>query len=258
MRSLLLMAPCLLLCVSAIVAQERPAPNFENITVTGVVHGEDGEPRAGVMVSDAWNYTGQWAPRGGATTDDEGRFSITVRTFPAQPQRGYRIQAGDADSTVGALRVLTAEQLREELQLSLQPLGEVKGTLKGVDDFEPADGGTVNAFVREPRLFVGSARVQSGAFSLKFPAGDYMLSIRAGHAFRPLNMAATVAAGETQDLGELQLELTPVAANYGKPAPALTIEHVRNLPEDLADKGADVTLADFKGRWVVLEFWGFW
>ena len=32
----------------------------------------------------------------------------------------------------------------------------------------------------------------------------------------------------------------------------------RELPDDLADRGSAITLEDFQGRWLILEFWGYW
>jgi hypothetical protein len=60
------------------------------------------------------------------------------------------------------------------------------------------------------------------------------------------------------ELAPIQLELTAIAKMYGNEAAPITISYVRNLPADLEKKGAQVTLADFKGRWVLLEYWGWW
>ena len=60
----------------------------------------------------------------------------------------------------------------------------------------------------------------------------------------------TLAPGKAVDLGAIDLKLTPIARLSGKEPPAWHITDARGVPKD-------VRPSDFKGKWVVLEFWGY-
>ena len=55
----------------------------------------------------------------------------------------------------------------------------------------------------------------------------------------------------TLDLGTIALAARPLAKLKGKPLPEWTVTEARGV-----DKS--VQLADYKGKWVVLDFWGVW
>jgi len=49
----------------------------------------------------------------------------------------------------------------------------------------------------------------------------------------------------------IKFKLSPIAHLYGKPAPAWHVTDARGVSKT-------VQPSDFKGKWVVLEFWGYW
>lgn len=275
MRTVLTLAVLTLLFLPA-EAQERPAVKFENVEVSGITLDAQGKPMAGVSVADTWNYDGKWSANGGAKSDAEGKFSLTIRTFPDQPQRSYRIQAGDADSKLGAVTVLKADALKD-LKFTLQPLVAVKGTLTGAEGFEPEAGGYVNVYWKAPPVWLCSTRLTAEraegpdekatakvVFDLLLPVGEYSTLISAGEAFQYARPAISTLAGTAVNL-DVPLKVTALAKHYGKKAPAINVDFVRNLPSDIVGKIATrkgepepITLDTFKGRWVLLEFWGFW
>ena len=53
------------------------------------------------------------------------------------------------------------------------------------------------------------------------------------------------------DLGEIDLAASAIAKLKGKPAPTLN-------PTDARGVSKSVQIADYKGKWVALEFWGHW
>ncbi|MCC7509146.1 MAG: hypothetical protein IT464_07200 [Planctomycetes bacterium] len=274
MRTVLSLAVLTLLFLPA-RAQERPAVKFENVEVSGITLDADGKPLAGISVADMWNYDGKWSANGGAKSDAEGKFTLTVRTFPDQPQRSYRIQAGDADSKLGAVAIVKADALKN-LKFTLQPLVTVKGTLMGEEGFEPEAGGYVNVYWKAPPVWLCSTRLTTQSakpdekavgqvvFELLLPVGEYSTLISAGEAFQYARPAISTLAGTAVTL-DVPLKITALAKHYGKKAPAINVDFVRNLPSDIVGKRAarkgdpePVTLDTFKGRWVLLEFWGFW
>ena len=88
--------------------------------------------------------------------------------------------------------------------------------------------------------------------SLQLPPGDYRLSYYATDCIAANNKAVTVAAHAKEvDLGTIDLAPTVLSQLYGKVPPEWSVSEARGI-----DRA--VRLADFKGKWVLLEFWGFW
>jgi hypothetical protein len=61
----------------------------------------------------------------------------------------------------------------------------------------------------------------------------------------------TIAAGETKDLGEQKVQANVLGKMIGNTPPELSVAEARGVK-------ANVQLKDFKGKWVLLEFWGYW
>lgn len=261
-RTALLCVAALALIVLPVVAQERRQVRIVEVEVKGTVVDAAGTPVAGILVAEFWVYDGTWKPRGenAATTDKEGRFAASVRTLPDLPTRNHRIQAVDADSTRAAVMFVSRESLGEEVKLVLQPLVSVSAKLvppEGVELDGPVHVGASLAGERMPLLNMASSAAEG--VSLRLPPGKYAMRVSAGRNFKPVAQEFTVEAGkEKQELSPIQLKLTELAKLAGKEAPDITISHIRNLPADLADKGTEIKLKDFRGRWVMLEFWGWW
>ena len=256
MRRLLTLIPVLALLLTVTVqAEERPKVVVEDLQVSGIVLGADGKPAAGVSVSDSWKYDTTWQASGGTKTDADGKFTITVGSIPEQPARSCRIIA--ANETHAAIIFAKLDDLKSEIKLTLTPLVNVTAALKPTEGFPLTDGSYFSIYWDSPSFYMGYAAFKDGKVSIALPAGTYRYMFRAGRAYR-YSRGSFEAKGEATDLGAIDLVVNPIALHYGKPAPAINISYVRNLPEDLEDKGAQVTLADFKGRWVMVEFWGFW
>ena len=88
-------------------------------------------------------------------------------------------------------------------------------------------------------------------FSLPLPPGRYRFSIGAVDCRRTGGQVEVAAGNRRMEMGTLDLEPTVIARHYGKEPPALHLTDARGTDPK-------VTLADRKGKWVLLEFWGFW
>jgi hypothetical protein len=67
-----------------------------------------------------------------------------------------------------------------------------------------------------------------------------------------MKQTMTLAADRPEyDLGILDLKASPIAKLKGKMAPGWDITAARGVKPN-------VKLSDYKGKWVYLEFWGFW
>lgn len=87
-----------------------------------------------------------------------------------------------------------------------------------------------------------------------WPEGRYRLTVYSGVGNRLLEETETIievpAGREPLVLPKLRLSAVPLMRLIGKPAPEI---EARDL-----DSGKPIRLADFRGKVVVLDFWGYW
>jgi thiol-disulfide isomerase/thioredoxin len=208
-------------------------------------------------------------------TDAQGRFSV-----PMSWSNGFLL-ALDRERKQGALVVVDLPVSASDIKVTLAPLMRLRGTVRLATGQHPD---WVSVIVRQPpsenfplrfnRVAVCSSREQRFEFLL--PAGRYELEAGAQvserrfelEPFRPI----TLAAG-SHDVDAGTLALTPTRPGrfdriqearlkgawrsvdhtklYGQLAPQWNAVDARGIP-----KGAQV--ADFKGKWVLVYFWGPW
>jgi len=225
-------------------------PKEVRVTVTG----PDGKPAAGVQLADyATHEADEKAPPASrpdvgnlAVTDIDGRASVPTKKLASGSLIAYDPKAG----RIAYAAVSPASLMSGEVAVQLAECREVVVPL-ACPDF-PAGGLThVNSY-----LHTGDRRtvyiVSRDGKALRFlaPPGDYALNVYS-HQIDSHNLAVTVPAGA----GEFTAPAVTLKANaralmVGKPAPE--IEGV------VATKGGSVKLADYRGQYVVLEFWGYW
>jgi thiol-disulfide isomerase/thioredoxin len=86
---------------------------------------------------------------------------------------------------------------------------------------------------------------------MRLPPGSYQLRGVADYRHADAMKDLRVEPGRPVDLGAIDLKLTPIARMAGKEPPAWHVTDARGVPKD-------VRPSDFKGKWLVLEFWGYW
>jgi thiol-disulfide isomerase/thioredoxin len=101
------------------------------------------------------------------------------------------------------------------------------------------------------KLRVGANRSDAPAFAVKLPPGRYTLVGDVNDRHLREERDITLEPGKPVDLGEIKLRRSPLARLFGQPAPAWHFTDARGISKDIQP-------ADFKGKWVVLEFWGYW
>ncbi len=211
---------------------------------------------------------GQMEPVVNTTSDVDGRFSLETRgAF-------YGFMAMDADRKRGALVIVPKDHDGSAIEVRLQPLVRVEATINSdVLGFEPEVILAVTEVPADParplampRLVLAEARDSRLLMSL--PPGSYVLDAYDGKDFKTRVRREFTVKGDKTDLDLGLLKLLPdkpsvveaieqsqaigamgdYTQNYGKPLPAWNIVDARGVAKD-------VQLADFKGKWLLLNFW---
>ena len=132
------------------------------------------------------------------------------------------------------------------------PLVHVRGKYVCKDLGTPV-GWTNSMFLSMPeRWRICENMTQKGEFSVLLPPGNYSLQGYGGPDVGQHRRELTLTSEKPDvDLGEIDLAASEIAKLKGKPAPTLN-------PTDVRGVSKGVQIADYKGKWVALEFWGHW
>lgn len=248
----------------------------ENTPFGGQVVDERGKPVKDAEVGVNWTTTGKdWACDSTFKTDKDGRFSGEIDIDPKKP---VGVMAFDKPKRRGGVVVASAEQL-EGLKITIDTLASYNGafdisSLKSAPEVVVIELQAVSESGPTARVVRSEWPVKK-KFMLKLPPGGYEVSLDCEggeRAPRKLNLKS----GKADEAGKLILSpRVPRAAEKGdpakdeagnadgkdkpkpaskpatEPAPPLTVTEVRGGPRS-------VRISDYKGKWLVLGFWGYW
>lgn len=221
----------------------------ETKRVSGSVVGADGKDAANVDVASTWTITkDKLEPKQKIRTDRTGRFSGEVEVG----KEDAIVMAVDKDRKNGAIAVVKAADLGKPIKLKLEPLAKLSGGAdfsafeKAPADFEfkLAPKGSKSSLISE--------KVKGTAFAYRLPIGEYTIELKAKDAEDYSDEIELVADKAGLDVGPIKIkpDQAYVKAQFGKPA-KITVTDARGVPKDFK-------LESLKGKWVLIEFWGFW
>jgi thiol-disulfide isomerase/thioredoxin/tetratricopeptide (TPR) repeat protein len=218
-------------------------------TVSGVVLDAAGKPVAGAQVARFWgSQKGAMKPFDEATTDDRGQFALGIDNY-GHPTA---LLAIDDEQEHGQLAILDASSLGRPLTLRLQPLITLRGEFFCEELDEAPSWSNVYINVTTNRIRLAEDDSVPSKFELKLPPGEYEISGYGNEEVRGTNRHVTLSVDTpVTNLGRINLAATPIGLHWGKPAPSWNITEARGV-------GTNVTLADFRGKWLLLDFWGYW
>jgi thiol-disulfide isomerase/thioredoxin len=218
------------------------------IEVSGRVVDHGGRPVAGARVAESW-FAEQDAPiepNQVLQTDSDGRFCFEIKHYG----HDTIVTAIDASGSRGGFQVIHVKE-PAPIRIELVPLVEVRGRFTCKESDASLGEMYETIFLAEENLRLVAGRSRAARFAFKVPPGRYV--VRGGGSYRHVGAERefTVAEGAPMDLGAIDLVLTPIARMFGKEAPPWHVTDARGVSKD-------VRPSDFKGKWIVLDFWGFW
>lgn len=254
-------------------------------TVTGEVVDDNGLLVEAFEAAETWSSNGvYWNKEGQVPSDDAGRaaiwkqegvlavrpsnlatitskgvFSLTVSGSPSSRPNAV-VFAVNKERTHGGLVVVENNASDRPIRIELKPLVRVTADIYCPDRGKTPEWcqAVVTPAGGDYKWFVKCGTYQ-GKVSFLLPAGEY--EIRADSEDLPPSRVRIKVPTDVEkyDAGVIALKLprgsageaVDIADFYGKPPPALEITDARGVPRG-------VKLEDYRGKWVVLEFWSVW
>ncbi len=183
------------------------------------------------------------------STDDNGTIEINGTELFSKGVTGAMVVTLDGARAEGAVGTLFSDLREPEITLNIGPLCDAVITVS--TEKLPSPAPPTQAVLQVGNSFVLATRATDGKIRMQLPAGQYNL-VTSNTLAEQQVVPLRIPAG-TRELAPPPIELEPkrLATLIGKPAPELRfISEWRN--------GSAVTLADLRGRVVILDFWGYW
>jgi hypothetical protein len=160
--------------------------------------------------------------------------------------------AVDPASKLGGIATIRAQTADKPLLIEVSPLVEITGHFTCSESGKSPGWTNVYMGAMPGALRFAACSSRESTFALKLPAGKYeFYGYGSFTDFEGVTKEVTLEEGKDLDMGALDLKLTPIARHYGKEPPQWHVTAARGVNKD-------VRIADFKGKWVIMEFWGFW
>lgn len=176
----------------------------------------------------------------GVRSDAEGRAELSA-------EKGRPVFAIDRKAKRGGYGVV---QDAGDLSIKLVPLVHVFGTVAYEDLDHTVDDAMI--YVRlNGTINFAQANTSLGKWSLLLPPGEYTVEI-SGRCHDAKEKRLTLTADKLEvDLKSTAVKPAPYESCFGKAPPPLVVSDARGCEKGVGWK-------DFHGKWVILEFWGFW
>jgi len=238
----------LLSLVFMIAAGATPAQE-KGVHVAGRIVGADGAPAPGVRVGPYWSFD-EGKPSGSRLlrAGDDGRFDGAIEYLRVP---GLLVAYSDDGAMVGTAELADQDAL-EDVAIQLAPSVRVHGRFVSPKLDGPIPWTNVYFYSGKNRPW--SCSSQKAEFDVRLPRGElsiYAYGTDVNTVRRPLVLDGDAA---DVDLGEIELPATYLALHRGQRIDDVwKVTAARGMPLEQAQD-----LAKLRGKWLYIEFWGFW
>lgn len=223
------------------------------ITMKGKVLDRDGRPLEAAEVSTMWNSgdgvkdlaTRKQAGFGAVRTAADGGFAIRI----PNPGKTSTMMAISADRSLGGVAVVPEGQA--DFEIRALPLAKVHGRVGSKEMLGRPAWSNVYVEIAPDGARLLQCPSRLSEFTFLLPPGEYTL-VAYGADLVQARIPLSLRPDRTDvDLGQLDLPATFFGKHIGKELPPWSTAAARGVKP-----GA--TLADFQGKWVLVDFWGHW
>ena len=232
--------------LTAVVALADDKPSSRKIE--GVVADASNVLQPGAELALQWSWdAGTATAVAGIKADAKGHFEHKFKKWPG----GLLVVAYDEKREKGCLLAVDDEASKKPLTVRLGPLVKIKAKLATGDPLVPLPPDlTMTVATIEGEVDILRVKAGGAGLAFRLPPGKYKLKW-ANDLFRAVDLDFEAGPRAELDLGVLKLQPTPVAVGLGKTMPPFNAAFVRGGKPDLQ-------IADYKGKWVLVLFWGTW
>jgi thiol-disulfide isomerase/thioredoxin len=156
-----------------------------------------------------------------------------------------------ADRKLGGIVGVSKADDGKEVAVTLVPTIRVKGKLECKElNLKPKWTNTI-VTTEGFRAYFTQDLSNPATFEFVLPAGKYTFNSY-GTDVMKVKQSVTLSADRPEhDFGTIDMKGSPIAKLRGKPMPEWVIDDARGAK-------TSVRLSDYRGKWVLIEFWGFW
>ena len=182
------------------------------------------------------------------TTDKEGKCIIE---FDNKYQQEHVALAYSADRKLSGVAIVESQDAGETVKIRMMPVISVKAKYFCPYTKEAPEWSNTIVSIEGIKGYFFEYRSKDGEIEYPLPPGTWNLRMYGQGIIAKKEKLVTNADEPIHDLGKINFEVDAMVKLRGKPAPELTIVDKRGVDNDFK-------LSDLKGKWVLLEFWGFW
>lgn len=218
------------------------------VRVRGRVLTPEGRPVQGAEAAIRWTRPEQRLEADGAlVTTREGRFEGILRVPDDKP---VALLVLDDSRQHGGVVVLQPRELSSPIEIVIRPVVTVRGSFDVSALPAAPEVIRLEVLAQPGNVGVVATEWKAGRFELRLPPASYEL-VAVSEAADPFRKSVELLPGGSEvGLGELALR--PAQRQEGKERPPpWTVTEARGL-------SPDVKLSDLRGKWVLVDFWGFW
>ena len=222
----------------------------ETFTVTIKVVDAQMKPEQGVDVSLFWEAKdGVMTPSNpkDVKTNAEGKAVVVIDNWNEKRP----VMVLSADRTQGGIVGVSKADAGKEVVVTLGAVMRMNGKMDSKELGYAPKWANVTVTRDGYRAYFTQHTTMDAKFEFLLPVGKYHLRVY-GEDVTDVKKTVTLEGDRSVlELGAINMGVTPIAKLKGKPLPEFQITDARGVKPN-------VKLTDYKGKWVYLEFWGFW